>query len=93
MNPKTAFDRAGPGIATRAELDQRLAARPKPRAERHLTIDGSISTAVHSDLNQQAEARIAYLKERLDTADSKMRLARLRAGTKDRARSAFDRSR
>ena len=93
MNPKTAFDRAGPGVATRAELDQRLAARPKPRAERHLTIDGSISTAVHSDLNQQAEARIAYLKDRLETADTKMRLARLRAGTKDRARSAFERSR
>ena len=93
MNPKTAFDRAGPGIATRAELDQRVAARPKPRAERHLTIDGSISTAVHSDLNQQAEARIAYLKDRLEQADTKMRLARLRAGTKDRARNAFDRSR
>jgi len=93
MNPKNAFDRAGPGIATRAELDQRVAARPKPRAERHLTIDGSISTAVHSDINQQAEARIAYLKDRLDTADTKMRLDRLRAGTKDRARSAFERSR
>lgn len=93
MNPKTAFDRAGPGVATRAELDQRLAARPRPKAERHLTIDGSISTAVHSDLNQQAEARIAYLKDRLETADTKMRLARLRAGTKDRARSAFERSR
>ena len=93
MSPKTAFDRAGPGVATRAELDQRLAARPRPKAERHLTIDGSISTAVHTELNQQAEARIAYLKERLDTADTKMRLARLRAGTKDRARSAFERSR
>lgn len=93
MSPKNAFDRAGPGIATRAELDQRVAARPKPRAERHLTIDGSISTAVHSDLNQQAEARIAYLKDRLDTADTKLRLDRLRAGTKDRARSAFERSR
>ena len=93
MNPKTAFDRAGPGVATRAELDRRLAARPRPKAERHLTIDGSISTAVHTELNQQAEARIAYLKDRLETADTKMRLARLRAGTKDRARSAFERSR
>lgn len=93
MSPKNSFDRAGPGIATRAELDQRLAARPKPRAERHLTIDGSVSRTVHTDLNQQAEARIAYLKDRLDTADTKMRLARLRVGTKDRARSAFERSR
>jgi len=93
MSPKTSFDRAGPGVATRAELDQRLAARPRPKAERHLTIDGSISTAVHSELNQQAEARIAYLKDRLEQADTKMRLARLRAGTKDRARNAFDRSR
>jgi len=93
MKPKNAFDRAGPGIATRAELDQRVAARPKPRAERHLTIDGSVSRTVHAEVNHQAEARIAYLKDRLDTADTKMRLDRLRAGTKDRARSAFDRSR
>jgi len=93
MSPKNAFDRAGAGIATRAELDQRLAARPRPRAERHLTIDGSISTAVHTDINREAEARIAYLRDRLDTADTKLRLDRLRAGTKDCARSAFERSR
>ena len=77
-------------ISTRAELDQRIANRPKPTIEQHLTIEGSQEREVH----RQVDAfRIKALESRLDQAGKRLehgfRLAQLRG----RVRGDFERSR
>ena len=80
-------------IATRAELDRRIASRPKPTIEQRLTIDGWRQQEVHRKLNTFLENRIKALEGRLDKArnglDRDFRLARPRG----QARADFDRSR
>ena len=80
-------------ISTRAELDQRMANRPKPAVEQQLTIEGSQEAEVHRQVDNSSEARIKALERRLDRAGKKLengfRLTQLRG----HARSEFERSR
>ena len=48
-----------------AELVLRLAARPKPMAGRHYTIDGSQETDVRRQVDRSNESRIAQLLDSL----------------------------
>lgn len=61
-------------IATAAELEQLERERPAPVPE--LNIDGGIGEAVNAEISAQKQARIRYLRERLEAG-------------RERARSAF----
>ena len=89
---KSAVAEASP-ISTRAELDQRIANRPKPTIERHLTIEGSQEREVRRQVDAFSENRIKALESRLDQAGKRLehgfRLAQLRG----RAKGDFGHSR
>ncbi len=93
MTSKKSFGSAASGISTKAELEHRIKARPKPRAELIFTIGGSVTQDVHTQVNKSAEDRIKHLKERLGKASNDLKIDRLRAQLKDKSRSHFDRSR
>lgn len=93
MNTKKDFDLASPGTVTRAERDQRIAARPRPRAELHLTPSGWEATQVKQELNQQSEQRIRFIDEKLEEARARLENGYSRARMRGRARSDFDRER
>lgn len=69
------FGRVAAAIVTKAELDQRIAARPKPRAELHLTPQGWEATEVRRQVDQASERRIRHIDERLKAACAEIVLA------------------
>ncbi len=93
MSEKKDFSLAASGVATKAELDQRLAARPKPRAELHLTPNGWETTDVRRQIDHDAERRIRHLDERLKTARQTLEQGHGRALLRGRAKHDFDRGR
>lgn len=93
MTSKHKFGSAASGISTKAELEQRLKARPGPRAELIFTIEGSVTQEVHKQVNKSAEDRIKHLKERLGKASNDLRIDRLPAQLKSKSRFDFDHSR
>ncbi len=87
------FGRAASGVVTKAELDQRIAARPKPRAELHLTPNGWQATEVRRQIDQDSERRIRHIDERLKTARENFETGHARALQRGRAKHDFDRER
>ncbi len=93
MSTKKDFEQAAPGTVTRAERDQRIAARPRPRAELHLTPSGWEATQVRHELDQQSERRIRHINERLEEARARLKNGYSRARWRGRAAQDFDRER
>ncbi len=87
------FGRAASGVVTKAERDQRIAARPKPRAELHLTPNGWEAMEVRRQVDQESERRIRHIDERLKAARAKFKTGHSRALQRGRARQDFDRGR
>jgi len=87
------FGRAASGVVTKAELDQRIAARPKPRAELHLTPQGWEANDVRRQIDQESERRIRHIDERLKTARENFKNGHARALQRGRAKQDFDRER
>ena len=87
------FGRAASGVVTKAELDQRIAARPKPRAELHLTPSGWQATDVRRQIDQESERRIRHIDERLKQARENFETGHARALQRGRAKQDFDRGR
>ena len=77
-------------IATRAELDRRIASRPKPTTGRHLTIDGWQRTEVHRIVNAFTENRIKELASRLEQARQGLQRDFRTAGPHSRAPEEFE---
>tara|TARA_R110002110_G_scaffold415618_1_gene652469 strand:- start:4272 stop:4553 length:282 start_codon:yes stop_codon:yes gene_type:complete len=77
---------AAPTIATRAELTQRIEARPEPAPQQHLTPSGWETAESQRQVNTANENRIAALRTSLGTAhetlNTDMRLANLRGHAK-----------
>lgn len=88
-----AFGRAASGVVTKAELDQRIAARPKPRAELHLTPLGWESAVVRGRIDHDSERRIRLIDERLKSARENFKTSHARALRRGRAKQDFDRGR
>lgn len=93
MSGREAFGRAAVNIATRAELDSRIKARLRPRAEMHLTIGGTDERIVHAQLDAANENRIRHLQERLEALRSGLCRNQARARLTGKARGDFGRSR
>lgn len=91
-NPKE-FGSAASGIVTKAELEQRIAARPKPRVELHLTPSGSEAVNVRRSIDHDRERRIQHLDERLQKAREKLEKGHGLALQRGRAKQDFDRGR
>jgi hypothetical protein len=92
--PKKDFDQASPGLVTRAERDHRIAARPRPKAELHLTPhDGYQFAKVRQQLDDRTERRIKHIDERLKEAREKLEKDRAHSVLRGRAKQAFDRGR
>lgn len=92
--PKKDFDQASPGLVTRAERDQRIAARPRPKAELHLTPNNGYQFAkVRQQLDDRSERRIKYIDEQLEEARNKFRKDRAHSVLRGRAKQDFDRGR
>ena len=94
---KGEFDSASrtpaPDIATKAELDQRLASRPTPSPQQVLTPNGVRTAEVHRQVNEEAERRIANLRNRLENAHANMNREHALSANHGRARVQFERSR
>ncbi|ODA66578.1 hypothetical protein A7A08_02345 [Methyloligella halotolerans] len=88
-----AFKQASSGAATKAELDQRIAARPKPKVEMQLTPQGAEAVEVRRELDHASERRIKHLEERLQTARNGLENSHARALQRGRAKQDFDRGR
>ena len=87
------FGRAASGAVTKAERDQRIAARPKPRAELHLTPNGWEATEVRRQIDNESERRIRHINERLTQAREQFEIGHSRALQRGRAKQDFDRGR
>ena len=87
------FIAPAPSVTTRAELDQRLAARPKPATAQHLTIDGWQNREVRRQVDTMAENRIAYLENRLSRAREGLIAGHRLAGIRGKPKKDFERSR
>ncbi|AHB50024.1 hypothetical protein W911_06105 [Hyphomicrobium nitrativorans NL23] len=87
------FGRAASGVVTKAELDQRIAARRKPRAELHLTPNGWEATEVKRQIDKDSERRIRHIDERLKAARENFQTGHARALQRGRAKQDFDRGR
>lgn len=93
MSTKRDFDQAAPGLVTRLERDGRIAARPRARAELHLTPTGYEFNKVRQQLDERSERRIRHIDERLNEAREKLEKDRARALLRGRAKQDFDRGR
>lgn len=93
MSKAKEFGHSASGVATKAELEQRIAARPKPRAELHLTPNGWEATEVRRQIDQAGERRIRHLDERLKIARENFEKVHARALMRGRAKQDFDRGR
>jgi len=82
-----------PPIATRAELGQRLAARPKPAPQRHLTPSGWEAMETRRQVDTANENRIAKLRESLGNAHNKMSTDHRMVNLQGTAKADFGRSR
>jgi hypothetical protein len=82
-----------PDIATKAELDSRIAARPEPKVEHHLTPGGGVEMVVHQKVDAQNEARIQNLRQRLGASGQDLRDQLSRNKMYGKAKADFDRSR
>lgn len=91
-NPKE-FGGAASGVVTKAELEQRMAAQPKPRAELHLTPQGYVVKEVHVEAFKKHQDRIRILRESLNGAHDRLKDDRARAVVRGRAKQDFDRGR
>lgn len=85
------FGRAASGLVTKAERDQRIATRPKPRAELHLTPQGWEANEVRRQLDQESERRIRHIDERLKAARENFEKGHARALLRGRAKGDFER--
>lgn len=90
---KKDFDQASPGLVTRVERDQRIAARPRPKAELHLTPTGYQFAQVRQQLDERSERRIKYIDERLNEAREKLEKDLAHSLLRGRAKQDFDRGR
>lgn len=79
--------------STRAELDARLAARPKPQLQRDHTPGGSDETESHRRVREEGERRIVELRERLEAARSRLDQAYAFRSLEGRAKADFGRER
>lgn len=93
MSKAKEFGLSASGLVTKAELEQRIAARPKPRAELHLTPNGWEATEVRRQIDQAGERRIRHLDERLKIARENFEKGHARALVRGRAKQDFDRGR
>lgn len=93
MSKPKEFKLTAGGIATKAEREQQIAARPAPRAELHLTPPGWDTAQVQRHLFQEAEGRIKYLDQRLKTARESIEKGHSHALLRGRAKQDFDRGR
>lgn len=93
MSKPKEFGRAASGVVTRAELDQRIAAQPKPRAELHLTPNGYEVQTVNTEQFKAYRDRIHHLRDRLNRAQDALRDDRAKALLRGRAKHDFDRER
>ena len=91
MTKPNEFDRASDGIATKAEREEQIKARPVPRAELHLTPPGWDTAHIQRHLFQEAQARIKHIDERLKLAREKLENNHGRALQRGRARQDFGR--
>ena len=82
-----------PAISTRAELDQRIEARPEPAAEPHLTIEGWQEAQVHREVDDFNEARIQTLESRLERVRNGLNHDYAAARLDGKARTDFGHSR
>lgn len=80
-------------IATKAELDSRVAARPTPEVEHHLTPGGDIEMQVHQSVNLENENRIQNLRSRLNDRSEQLRQQFGQSRMHGKAKADFDRSR
>lgn len=90
---KPEFGRAASGIVTKAELDQRIAAQPTPRAELHLTPNGYEVQTVNTEQFKAYRDRIHHLRAQLNKAQDTLREDRPKALLRGRAKQDFDRER
>jgi len=93
MSKSEQFGKAASGAATKAELEKRVASRPKPKIERHLTPKGPQIVKLRQTLDRANENRIIHLRERLDKAKAGFEKDRGKALMRGRAKEAFDRGR
>lgn len=87
------FGRAASGVVTKAELDQKIAAQPKPRVELHLTPQGYEVQEINTEQFRAFRDRIHHLRERLNGAHDQLRDHRAKALQRGRAKQDFDRER
>lgn len=93
MSEKKEFERAASGVVTKAERDNLIAARPRPRVELHLTPNGHEVVRLHNDLRIEHEERLRHLEERLKQARQTFKKGHRLALLRGRARHDFDRGR
>ncbi len=91
--PKKDFDQASPGLVTRAERDQLIAARPRPKAELHLAPTGYQFAQVRQHLDDRKERRIKHIDVRMDEARERLEKDRSHSLLRGRAKQDFDRER
>lgn len=60
------------GMVTAAELKRLEDEREQHTLEPHLTIDGTVEQEVHTRIAEEREARINYIKERLEGASKRL---------------------
>lgn len=87
------FGQAASPITTKERLDAFKAARPKPKAEMHLTPGGAQETEAKRTVNSMLEARIAAMTMRLERARNSMRKGHAKALNRAKAKAGFERSR
>lgn len=80
-------------ISTSTELEQRLEARGKPRAELQLTINGWEEQTVHQQVNETNEIRIKHLQRRLERVRTGFQHDHTHAQINGKAKADFERSR
>lgn len=93
MSKAKEFGLSASGLVTKAELEQRIAARPKPRVELHLTPSGWEANEVRRQIDQAGERRIRHIDERLRHARENFEKGHARALVRGRAKKDFDRGR
>jgi hypothetical protein len=82
-----------PAIATKAELLQRLAERPKPSPSQALEPKDSNSVEIKRLSAQSVEDRIAHLRGSLNGASERLKQEQAKARLSGYARAHFERER
>jgi len=84
---------ASTDVATKAELDSRVASRPTPEVEHQLTPGGGIEMQVHQSVNLENESRIQNLRTRLEERSAALNEQFGQSRMHGKAKADFDRSR